>query len=457
MYKLLLINPKEKKSGLGSYKSTSVPPLGLGYIAALTPRQRYHVTIVDENIDILENYDADLVGITAYSAHARKAYEIAGQFRKRSIPVVMGGIHASMLPDEALAHCSSVVVGEAENVWKDVLEDFESNRLRRMYNGSPADLSSIPFPRRDLFRGNRYLWDSILTSKGCPMNCSFCSVTKFNGHRFRRRPVEQVVDELKTIDKKLVLFLDDNLLGHDKGRWLYKFFNAVIDAGIKKYFFAQTSLNFGEDQELLKLAYKAGLRLALIGIESVNPKSLISFNKSLNSKYLETRKYKRLIGNVRKAGIAVLGCFILGGDEDTIHSFQDTLEFVQETKIDILQITKPTPLPGTRFYELLSAAGRIMDTNYPEAWKNYRFSRMLFKPKQMSIEDVYAGYFYIRRQYYAIPEILKRLLSTLIDTKSLSTTLISAFFNHTYRHAFIDSDIYENFTDKSLERFIRKN
>ena len=231
------------------------------------------------------------------------------------------------------------------------------------------------------------------------------------------------------------------------------FFTAVLDAGIKKYFFAQTSLNFGEDNQLLKVAYKAGLRLVLIGIESVNRDSLDLFNKRLNLKYLEKHRYKNLISNIRRAGIAVLGCFILGSDEDTIYSFNDTLEFAKESRIDILQITKPTPLPGTRFYELLSSAGRIIDTDYPDAWKNYRFSRMLFTPQKMTIDDVYAGYYYIRMQYYSIPATLKRLFLTLLDTRSLSTTLISLFFNHTYRHAFIDSDIYNSFKQVSVTKF----
>ena len=250
MKTLLLINPVEKKRSLGAYKSSSTPPLSLAYIAALTPDTKYRIIIIDENIEPLDYPEADIVGITSYTAHIRRAYEIAGVYRSRSTPVIMGGIHVSTLPDEALAYCDAVVIGEAESVWANVLEDFESGRLQPKYHAELLPLENIPFPKRNHLNNKRYLWGTILTSRGCPMDCSFCSVTRFNGRKFRRRKVEHVVAELLEIKQKFVMIVDDNILGHENrsgsqgsvGKaWLIELFNTIIRKKIRKYFYVQAS------------------------------------------------------------------------------------------------------------------------------------------------------------------------------------------------------------------------
>ena len=371
MYKLLLVNPssKGKSTGLGAYKSSSIAPLAFGYLAALTP-DTYAVRIIDENIESIDYSDVDIVGITSYTAKIQRAYEISQKFKDRGIPVIMGGIHVSMMPDEALQYCSSVVIGEAESVWLNVLSDFENNRLQSKYHGTPIDLDDLPSPDRSLFKNEKYLWDSILTSKGCPMDCSFCSVTRFNGRKFRRRKVDSVIEELSTIENRFVWILDDNILGYDEHEWLTEFFNKIIDRNIKKYFFAQVSMKFGENRELVKLAHKAGIRLVVVGIESIDVDCLKSYNKNLNANYAIQDQYLKKIQTIRKGGIAILGCFILGSDEDRLESFAKTLDFIKHAHIDVLQLSKPTPLPGTRFYSMLDEEGRIMDKDYPSAWKD---------------------------------------------------------------------------------------
>ena len=387
MKTLLLINPIERKTGLGAYKSTTMPPLALAYVAAVTPEPTYTVKIIDENIEALTFPDADLVGITSYTAHIRRAYEICEVYRKKFIPVVMGGIHVSTMPEEALRYCDAVVIGEAEAIWAEVLKDFETNCLKRLYKAdSLFPLEHLPMARRTVLQNDKYLWGAVLTSRGCPMDCSFCSVTRFNGRRFRRRRVADVISELTEIKQKFIVIVDDNILGHENrgshpypvGKdWLEAFFQAIIKSKLKKYFYVQTSLKFGEDPRLVSLAYKAGVRVVLLGIESVEPESLAAYDKHLNAAYVQQNRYLEVIGNIRKGGMVVIGCFILGCDSDTLGTFQKTLDFIVQARIDILQITRPTPLPGTRFYQQLYDDNRIICTDYPEDWKHYTFGRML--------------------------------------------------------------------------------
>jgi radical SAM superfamily enzyme YgiQ (UPF0313 family) len=450
MKKLLLINPAKRTAGLGAYKSTTMPPLALAYIAALTPKDDYEIEIVDENIEKLSYPDADLVGITSYTAHVSRAYEIAKIYKSRNVPVVIGGIHVSMLPDEALEYCDAVVIGEAESIWANVLSDFENGKLSGKYYGDQIELDKLPFPDRGYLKNDRYLWGSILTSRGCPMECSFCSVTQFNGRRFRRRYVNDVINELSDIKNKFILILDDNILGYSDKSWLYKFFTEIIRRGIKKYFYAQVSMQFGEDQELVKLAYKAGLRIVLTGIESINSESLELYNKKLNHKYIKNLKYPELINNIRKNGVAIIGCFMLGSDGDDIRIFHRTLEFIKKWHIDILQITKPTPLPGTKFFNELAKNNRIIDTDFPTAWQNYRFTRLLFKPKNLSIQDVYEGVFYIKKRYYGFFSSIRRFFHTLIDTKSVSSTIVCFLINKSYKSAWLNSEIYTEYDKQQL-------
>ena len=337
MYSLLLVNPssKGKSTGLGAYKSSSSAPLALGYLASLTP-DNYTIRIIDENIEPMDYSDVDIVGITSYTAQIQRAYEISQKFTSRGIPVIMGGIHVSMMPDEALQYCSAVVIGEAESVWKDLLADFEKKCLKPKYTGTPINLNDLPIPDRSLFKNEKYLWDSILTSKGCPMDCSFCSVTRFNGRKFRRRPVDNVIEELSTIQNKFVWILDDNILGYDEKDWLTEFFNKIIEKNIKKYFFAQVSMRFGENGQLVKLAHKAGVRLVVVGIESININCLKGYNKNLNANYAIHDQYLTQIQTIRKGGVAILGCFILGSDEDRLESFSKTHDFIKHAHIDVL-------------------------------------------------------------------------------------------------------------------------
>jgi radical SAM superfamily enzyme YgiQ (UPF0313 family) len=451
MPKLLLINPSNIHKGLGNIRSTAWPPLNLPYLAAITPTH-YQIEIIDENIEPFEYRPADIVGITAYTSSVYRAYQIAQIYREHEIPTVMGGIHVSMMPKEASFFCDSVVIGEAETVWPKVLEDFEAGRLKKQYRGYWVDLADLPIPRRDVLQNQYYQWGSIQTSRGCPMNCTFCSVTAFNGRRFRRRPLEAVIAELEQIPQKKILLTDDNIIGYGEKdqEWARAFFSRILEKGIKKVFFTQASILFGEDRDLIRLAAKAGLKIVFIGLESVRPETLKSFNKGINLERLQQDRYKELVLRIRKEGIALLGAFVLGSDEDDLSIFHSTLEFVEASHIDILQIAKPTPLPGTQLWKTLAKEGRIINQNFPKAWEEYRLTKMVFKPKQMSIEDVYEGFTYIRKIYYSFWKTVKRTINTLFATKSLSAALISYKMNSSYRKAFWNSEHYRLYNRPSL-------
>jgi radical SAM superfamily enzyme YgiQ (UPF0313 family) len=448
---LLLINPSNIHKGLGNIRSTAWPPLNLPYLAALTP-SHYKIEVIDENIEPFKFKKADIVGITAYTSSVNRGYEIAQMYREQGIPTVMGGIHVSMMPDEALNYCDAVVIGEAEDVWPKVLEDFEAASLKRQYRGAWNDLTHLPIPRRDILQNDYYIWGSIQTSRGCPMNCAFCSVSAFNGRRFRRRRLEDVIAELEQIPQKKVMITDDNIIGYSQEDrdWARVFFSRINQKGISKAFFAQASIQFGEDRELVRIAAKAGLKILFIGLESVNPVSLKSYQKGINLKRLQQDNYQESISTIRSAGIAVIGAFVLGCDEDDIAVFHATWDFVRSSGIDVLQVTKPTPLPGTQLWNSLLSEGRILNRDFPKAWEDYRLTKMVYKPAKMSIDDVYEGFTYIRNQYYGFWQTIKRTTHTLLTTKNFMAAALAYKFNASYRRAFINSEHYKQYNQPGL-------
>ncbi len=443
MPRLLFINPANRQKGLGTTKATAWPPLNLPYLGARTP-QHYQIDVIDENIEPFQYRDADIVGITGFTPSIYRAYQIARTYRQKGITTVMGGIHVSMMPEEALSFCDAIVVGEGEDVWPEVLKDFERGSLQRTYRGTLVDLAKLPLPRRDILNNSFYKWASIQTSRGCPMNCSFCSVTAFNGRRFRRRPLDAVIEELKRIPQKLIMVADDNILGYGEEdlQWVNAFFSKILQAGIRKRFFVQSSILLGEDRELIRLAARAGVKIVFIGIESLNPATLRAYQKGINLERARQNRYKELIGRIRQGGIAVIGAFMLGNDDDDRDVFSRTLQFVRSSGIDVLQLTKPTPLPGTQLWKELNEQGRILDREFPRAWENYRLTKMVFEPAKMSIEEVYKGFTRLRKSYYGTLETLRRHASTFTATKDISASLIAFKFDSSYRKSFRHSEHY---------------
>jgi len=265
---VLLIAPTivdEKRRGMQG-KVFQLPPFSLAAVASATP-DYVNVKIIDEAIEPIDyNYPADLVGITILTRFAPHAYEIADRFRNKGIKVVLGGLHPSALPEEAIQHADSVVIGEAEGIWNILIEDFEKNTSKKFYKNSDfPNLRKIKSPRRDLFKKSRYLFTGMVqTGRGCPFNCNFCSVTKFFGGRFRTRPVECVIKEVRSLRTKFIGFSDDNIFGNRI--YARKLFNALKYEGI--IWMAQSSINIADDPELLHLAARSGCKGLSSGLQS---------------------------------------------------------------------------------------------------------------------------------------------------------------------------------------------
>ena len=285
MKKLLLINPVGRRSGYLISSFSTFPPLGLAYVAAVTPPD-WNIQILDENYEVFSFQEADLVGITAFTSTINRAYELANEYRRKNIKVVVGGIHASMHPDESLQFADSVVIGEAETIWPEVIKDFENKRLRRKYTAPRLDLSGPPIkPRRDLLNPN-YRWNSVQTSRGCPFDCYFCTVSKYLGREYRQREANHILEEIEGIKGDYISFVDDNLLGYSNESKVRskKLFEGMVQRNLKKKWWMQASVNAADDEEIVRLAAQAGCMLVFIGFETIDNSSLKSFHKGINLK-----------------------------------------------------------------------------------------------------------------------------------------------------------------------------
>lgn len=417
--KLLLINPfsryKKHEYELHDVHAMS-PPLALGVIAALTPAD-WDVEIMDENFEDFSYRSADLVGITAVTASVNRAYEIAGIYRQKNIKTVLGGIHVSMLPDEAQNYVDTVVTGEAENVWAQLINDFEDGLLKDRYVSKQLPMDNAPMPRRDLFHSS-YTYANIQTTRGCPMRCDFCSVHTFNGNQYRQRPVEEVLDELETISHDKVYFVDDNIIGYnkksaDRAKALFK---GMIKRGIKKDWYCQASLNFADDEDVLKYAAESGCRMVLIGIESEKVHQLEETNKKLNLK-MGIDSYNDVFDKIHKYGISVLGALIYGLDSDSRQDLFDRSKFAIESNMDAMQATIITPLPGTGLFKRLEKEKRLIFTNFPADWEHYHFLEVVHTPLTMEPEELMEAMWENWGILYEHRTIQKKMLRTLKATR----------------------------------------
>jgi len=431
--KLLLINPVEKAEvNISNVSVLRLPPLCLAYIAALTPSD-WDIKIIDENIEPFTLESADLVGLTAMTSNAPRAYEIAASYREKGIKTVMGGIHASILYDEAIQFVDSVVIGEAESVWQCLIHDFENNRLKKFYRGEHTSLEKLVKAGRDLYSDKYKIKNSVQTARGCPMDCEFCSVTIFNGGKYRQRPVEEVLDELESIGSRLVYFVDDNILGYGEKaeQRAIQLFRGMKERGLNKRWASQVGIDFANNPEVLKHAQKAGCAAVFIGFESLNEEVLQGMHKIRNLK-ARVSNYKEIVKRIHNYGIGVIGAFTFGSDGDKKDIFSRTTEFLLDSKMDAQQLTILTPLPGTRLYRRLAQEGRLLYTDYPEAWKYYDFTEAVFKPRHMTPDELKEGVAEIYRHTTLRAASLKRALHSLLSTRNPYATIISYVFNRGY-------------------------
>jgi len=435
--RLYLINPsnplvaitKVKESRWNRYRVWK--PLGLMVLAGLTPPE-WEISIVDENLGV-PDYSAmprpDLVGITAFTSQANRAYEVAAYFRNLGVPVVMGGIHATMCLEEVMERVDSVVTGEAESIWRQVLEDARQGRLKRRYDGGLAQIDDVPLARHDLLNTG-YAFGAIQTTRGCPLNCIFCSVTAFNGAHYRLRPIPDIVREFQLIREKHVLVVDDNLIGTrpEHIARAKDLFRAMAQANLRKEWVAQATINFADDEELLSLAAKAGCRGVFIGIESPSPEGLREIGKKIN--LLKGRDVRASVQRIQRHKILVVGSFIIGLDIDEPGIGKRIAEVASRYGVDNLNTLFLTPLPGTRLWDQMKSEGRIALNRFPEDWKYYTLTFPVARYRHLSLAGAIQEMITCDRSFYSMPRILRRVWSNLWQRRE---PLISLVGNLSYR------------------------
>jgi radical SAM superfamily enzyme YgiQ (UPF0313 family) len=436
--RLYLINPsnplvtivKVKESRWNRYRVWK--PLSLMVLAGLTPPE-WETSIVDENLGA-PDYPAmprpDLVGITAFTSQANRAYEVATHFRRLGVPVVMGGIHATMCPEEVMERVDSLVTGEAEGIWSQVLEDARHGRLKRRYDGGLAEISDVPIARHDLL-ATGYACGAIQTTRGCPLNCNFCSVTAFNGAHYRQRSIADVVREFQLIREKHVLVVDDNLIGtrHEHIARAKDLFRAMAQAKLRKQWVAQASINFADDEELLALAAKAGCSGVFIGFESPTPEGLLELGKKFN--LLKGRDFCASVRRIQRHGILVVGSFIIGLDIDEPGIGKRIAGVASRYGVDNLNALFLTPLPGTRLWDQMKSEGRIALDTFPEEWKYYTLTFPVARYKHLSLDGIIEEMMSCGRDFYSMPRILHRVWSCLWQRRK---PMISLVGNLSYRN-----------------------
>jgi radical SAM superfamily enzyme YgiQ (UPF0313 family) len=427
--RLLLINPAHIVDGQRRKgpSQAPIPPLNLGYVAALTPPD-WTVHIVDENIHMGKGTDwaPDLVGITALTPTAPRAYSLAAQYRSRGIPVVLGGVHPSTLPEEAARYADSVVIGDAEPIWPQLIGDLEAGQLQRTYRGDFLPLDGLPIPRRDLYpRG--YFAETLITSKGCPNACDFCSVWRFYGRRYRTRPIEEVVNELERLSAfKIVFFADDNMtLDHRRTIALCR---RIVERGIRRRYAIQATLGLADDAELLHWLKRSGCQFVFVGLESLNTEPLARIGKP-DLLRVGVEGYRERIARIHAHGMGVFGSFIVGLDGDTAATFDQIRRFSLASRIDCTLVNILCPTPGTVLWERLCEEGRLLYTDFPADYALYTQDNVCFRPQGMTMTELQEGTRWLIASLTRLPVALRRARTTWLFTRNALATLTAFGWN----------------------------
>jgi len=421
--KILLVapHPNAKRSFLSKFQ---YPALTLQQIAGITPRE-HDVEIVDEryeNINFNKNYD--LVGISCLTYNSLRGYEVSDIFRKRGIPVVFGGYHASLLPEETKQHADSVVIGEAEYTWPKMLKDVENGKLKPFYSADKlVEPEDIPPARHDI--GVYTSMEAVQTSRGCPTGCEFCAMQKIEGARFRGRPIDQVIDEMKTIKSKTIFFADASLtISPPYSKSLFKEM-----ASLNKKFHCFGNMNvLSRDSEFLALSQEAGVDRWYVGIESISQENINQAGKSTN----KIENYAKAIRKIKDHNMNVTGFFMFGFDNDTPDIFKKTLEAIYEWDLDSASFSIVTPYPGTRLFDRLEKEGRI--TSYD--WSRYAEGKVNYKPVKMTEEELIDGIRYAARNFFSIKQSFKRSFNRrhLNPVGSIVTFINNMTLRQFYKH-----------------------
>ena len=404
--RLLIIQPTHYISpsnrSLHRTKKRSVVNLTLPYLAALTPKE-WDVTLVDEQLNEVDfSAPVDVVAITTWTMNSIRAYEIADRFRELGVTVLMGGPHMFFHEEEAAEHCDAVGSGEGEDIWPMMLEDAAAGRLRRFYRAErPNNLERLSFPRYELInmqQYGRFKTFSVQTSRGCPFKCEFCSERLYLGHTYRYRPTGDVVEEIKFTGAKDILFADSNFAGNIAHTM--ELMEALIPLRVR--WSALWSAHLCKNDRFMDLAKKSGLLHVNIGMESIDPKTLISMNKRVN----KVGEYRQILDGLRRRGISYSLNFIFGWDTETEDVFETTLRFLKDQKVPAAYFNILTPDKGTRLYDSMKQEGRITDLDNMGRWPG---DKCFIKPKNFTPETLEKRVRELNRKFYSYPSMLARL------------------------------------------------
>ena len=400
--KVLFIMPRWSEKSLWGVMGIKFPYLSLTTLAALTPPEM-EVQIMDENVEAID-FDSrpDLVAVSLMTPLAPRGYEIADQFRNRGIPVVVGGVHATMMPEEAEEHADAVVIGEGEILWPEVVADFINGELKKYYlTDRRTPLNAMALPRRDLLRRGAYLFQNTLqTTRGCPNDCDFCSVTTFYGNTYRFRPVADVLQEIRALKGNLIFFVDDNIIG--SRTYAQELFEGLKP--LKKRWVSQATLNISREKKMLTLARDSGCLGLFVGFESLSQEIL----NDLGKPFYRVAQYETAIRRLHDYGIGIQGSFIFGNDNDPPDVFSRVVRFCIQNRLEAVLFSLLTPFPGTRIFHQLLKENRILHFD----WEKYDMNHVVFRPQGMEPEALEKGFFEAYRKVYSSTSLLKRLFKS---------------------------------------------
>jgi len=424
---LVLMDPKMPE-GKPFVDKARMEPLQLGVIAGLTPDD-VEVVLHDDRFEKIPfDEPTDLVAITVEIFTARRAYEIAAEYKKRNIPVILGGIHPSIIPEESSQFADSIFIGDAELLWEEVIEDAKNKRLKKLYKSRPGPAQGRFLPDRSLFKGRGYLPLSLIQfGRGCRFSCSYCITSLYFDKTCYYRQVESVIEEIGSNPGKLWFFVDDNFVSEKKlAKELMK---AMIPLKIK--WVSQASLEMVSDPELMKLMQQSGCLGHVVGFESITEKGLISMNKMHNME--SGLNYDEKIRIITDHGMGMWATFVLGHDEDTPESLMDILEFCLKHRFTFAAFNVLMPYPKTEFYKQLKAENRLLFDGKWWLHPDFRFNHSAFIPKNMSVEELNEISFYIRKEWNSFSSILRKAGSLRTNMNIMRSILSLVHYNFLFR------------------------
>ena len=433
--KIALISPKgplyRNKGGIFK-KSLRYQPLTLTTLAALIPAELdAEVVLLDEGIaDVPERLEADLIGMTVITGTAPRAYELARRFRAQGATVVLGGPHVTLVPEDAALHADAICVGYAEQAWPQLLRDFAAGRLQPVYRQGPdLSLDDQPFPRRDLLDARYFLTQAVFeATRSCAHDCEFCVAPAAWGRKQLQRPVQWVVEDIRRVGQKKLIFIDLNLISDPA--YARELFTCMLPLNVS--WFGLSTVLIAHDRELMELMARSGCKGLLLGLETVTRASLKDARKRFNASV----DYKTLIGDLHQLGISVQGCFVFGLDHDNLDVFDATVAFAIDAGVDLPRFAVLTPFPGTPLHDRLAAEGRILTRD----WELYDGQHVVFQPRQMSVAQLAQGHEQAWKSVYAWSAIARRLWNARnFQPLALSVNLGYRFYAHNL-HRFYNCD-----------------